>query len=150
MTRRRVESIPDAVRVTEGLRHTGYTPETAIADLIDNSIAAGATEIGVRLSKGFDNTYTVWIGDNGCGMDEETLIRAMQYGSSRELARNKLSVYGLGMKMASTSFSSRFSVVTREKGGKTYSATYDLVEMKDHPWSFEVGEATEAQVLALN
>lgn len=150
MTRRRVESIPDAVRVTEGLRHTGYTPETAIADLIDNSIAAGATDIGVRLSKGFDNTYTVWIGDNGCGMDEETLIRAMQYGSSRELARNKLSVYGLGMKMASTSFSSRFSVVTREKGGKTYSATYDLVEMKDHPWSFEVGEATEDQILALN
>lgn len=150
MTRRRVESIPDAVRVTEGLRHTGYTPETAIADLIDNSIAAGATEVGVRLSKGFDNTYTVWIGDNGCGMDEETLIRAMQYGSSRELARNKLSVYGLGMKMASTSFSSRFSVVTREAGGKAYSATYDLIEMKDHPWSFEVGEATDDQVLALN
>jgi hypothetical protein len=150
MTRRRVESIPDAVRVTEGLRHTGYTPETAIADLIDNSIAAGATNVGVRLSKGFDGTYTVWIGDNGCGMDEETLIRAMQYGSSRELARNKLSVYGLGMKMASTSFSSRFSVVTREAGGKAFSATYDLIEMKDHPWSFEVGEATEDQVLALN
>jgi len=150
MSRRRVESIPDAVRVTEGLRHTGYTPETAIADLIDNSIAADATEVGVRLSKGFDNTYTVWIGDNGCGMDEPTLIRAMQYGSSRELARNKLSVYGLGMKMASTSFSSRFSVVTRELNGKAFSATYDLVEMKDHPWSFEVGEATEEQVLALN
>lgn len=150
MSRRRVESIPDAVRVTEGLRHTGYTPETAIADLIDNSIAAEATEVGVRLSKGFDNTYTVWIGDNGCGMDEPTLIRAMQYGSSRELARNKLSVYGLGMKMASTSFSSRFTVVTRELNGKAYSATYDLVEMADHPWSFEVGEATEDQIVALD
>ena len=122
MTRRRVESIPDAVRVTEGLRHTGYTPETAIADLIDNSIAADATEIGVRLSRGFDNTYTVWIGDNGCGMDEATLIRAMQYGSSRELARNKLSVYGLGMKMASTSFSSRCSVVIWE------SANFNISE----------------------
>ena len=149
MSRRRVESIPDAVRVTEGLRHTGYTPETAIADLIDNSIAAEATEVGVRLSKGFDNTYTVWIGDNGCGMDEPTLIRAMQYGSSRELARNKLSVYGLGMKMASTSFSSRFTVVTRELNGKAFSATYDLVEMADHPWSFEVGEATDEQIIAL-
>jgi hypothetical protein len=150
MTRRREESIPDAVRVTEGLRHTGYTPETAIADLIDNSIAAGATEVGVRLSKGFDNTYTVWFGDNGCGMDEPTLIRAMQYGSSRELARNKLSVYGLGMKMASTSFSTRFTVVTREEKGKAFSATYDLAEMAAHPWSFEVGEATEEQIEALN
>jgi hypothetical protein len=83
-------------------------------------------------------------------MDEPTLIRAMQNGSSRELARNKLSFYGLGMKMASTSFSSRFSVVTRENNGKAFSATYDLVEMKDHPWSFDVGEATEDQIIALN
>ena len=149
MSRRRIESIPDAVRVTEGLRHTGYTPETAIADLIDNSISAGATEIGVKLSRVFDNTYTVWVGDNGCGMDEETLIRAMQYGSSRELARNKLSVYGLGMKMASTSFSKRFSVVTREKNSKTYVATYDLDEMAAHPWSFEIDEANEQQKIAL-
>jgi hypothetical protein len=148
---RRVESIPDAVRVTEGLRHTGYKPKTAIADLIDNSIAAQATEIGIRLSKNFDNTYTVWVGDNGCGMDEETLIKAMKYGSSRELARNKLSVYGLGLKMASSSFSKRFSVVTREKkGGSVYCATYDLDEMADHPWTFQVGRATEQQIIALD
>jgi hypothetical protein len=150
MNRRRVESIPDAVRVTEGLRHTGYTPEVAIADLIDNSIAADARRIGVRLSRGFDNLYTVWVGDDGCGMSEETLVRAMQYGSSRDLARNKLSVYGLGMKMASTSFSSKFTVVTRETNGDTYSATYDLVEMKEHPWTFMVGPATEEQISALN
>jgi hypothetical protein len=149
MTTRRIESIPDAVRVTEGLRHTGYTPETAIADLVDNSISAGASEVGVRLSREFDNTYTVWVGDNGCGMDEKTLIRAMQYGSSRELARNKLSVYGLGMKMASTSFSKRFSVVTRENNSKAYVATYDLDEMAEHPWSFEIGEANSDQIIAL-
>lgn len=147
---RRVESIPDAVRVTEGLRHTGYKPKTAIADLIDNSIAANATEIGVRLSKNFDNTFTVWVGDNGCGMNEEILIQAMKYGSSKELARNKLSVYGLGLKMASSSFSKRFSVVTREKDNTAYCATYDLDEMADHPWTFQVGKASEQQVIALD
>lgn len=147
---RRVESIPDAVRVTEGLRHTGYKPKTAIADLIDNSIAANATEIGVRLSKNFDNTFTVWVGDNGCGMNEEMLIQAMKYGSSKELARNKLSVYGLGLKMASSSFSKRFSVVTREKDNSVYCATYDLDEMADHPWTFQVGQASEQQVIALD
>ena len=147
---RRVESIPDAVRVTEGLRHTGYKPKTAIADLIDNSIAANATEIGVRLSKNFDNTFTVWVGDNGCGMNEDMLIQAMKYGSSRELARNKLSVYGLGLKMASSSFSKRFSVVTREKENSVYCATYDLDEMADHPWTFQVGKASEQQVIALD
>lgn len=147
---RRIESIPDAVRVTDGLRHTGYTPETAIADLIDNSIAASADEIGVRLSKNFDQTYTVWVGDNGCGMSEEILIQAMQYGSSKLLARNSLSVYGLGMKMASTTFSRRFSVITREKGKETFAATYDLDEMADHPWTFVVGPADEQQVIALD
>lgn len=147
---RRVESIPDAVRVTEGLRHTGYKPKTAIADLIDNSIAANATEIGVRLSKNFDNTYTVWVGDNGCGMNEETLIQAMKYGSSKDLARNKLSVYGLGLKMASSSFSKRFSVVTREMGSTVYCATYDLNEMAEHPWTFQVGKANEQQIIALD
>lgn len=150
MTKRRIESIPDAVRVTEGLRHTGYTPETAIADLIDNSVSAGATQVGVRLSRTFDNMYTVWVGDNGCGMDEATLIKAMQYGSSKELARNSLSVYGLGMKMASTSFSKRFTVVTRELNSKAYAATYDLDEMAEHPWSFEIGEASSEHIKALN
>lgn len=147
---RRVESIPDAVRVTEGLRHTGYKPKTAIADLIDNSIAASATEVGVRLTKKFDQEYTVWVGDNGCGMDEETLIAAMKYGSSKELARNKLSVYGLGLKMASTSFSKRFTVVTREVDKPAYAATYDLDEMADHPWTFQVGNANEQQIQALD
>ena len=149
-TKRRIESIPDAVRVTEGLRHTGYTPKTAIADLIDNSVAANSTVVGVRLSRNFDQSYTVWVGDNGCGMNEETLIAAMKYGSARELARNKLSVYGLGLKMASSSFSKRFTVVTREAKKEVFAATYDLDEMAEHPWSFQVGEADKEQIIALD
>jgi hypothetical protein len=149
MERRRVKSIPNAVRVTEGLRNTGYTPETAIADLIDNSISADATQINVNLSQSFDKKHTVWIGDNGCGMNEATLERAMQYGSSKELAKNGLSVYGLGMKMASTSFTKRFTVVTREKNGTAFSATYDLDEMETNPWEFEMGLANEEQIAAL-
>lgn len=149
-TKRRIESIPDAVRVTEGLRHTGYTPKTAIADLIDNSVAANSTVVGVRLSRNFDQSYTVWVGDNGCGMNEETLIAAMKYGSARELARNKLSVYGLGLKMASSSFSKRFTVVTREAKKEVFAATYDLDEMAEYPWSFQVGEADKEQIIALD
>jgi len=150
MVTRRIESIPDAKRVTDGLRHSGYTPETAIADLIDNSIAAGANRVSVKLAKQVDQTFLVWIGDNGCGMDEATLIKAMQYGSDKTLARTGLSVYGLGMKMASTTFSKRFSVVTREKGATAYTATYDLDEMGEHPWSFTVGESTPGQINALD
>lgn len=147
---RRIESIPDAKRVTDGLRHSGYTPETAIADLIDNSIAADADKVSIKITKQVDQTYLVWIGDNGCGMDESTLIKAMQYGSDKNLARSGLSVYGLGMKMASTTFTKRFSVVTREMNSKAFTATYDLDEMEDHPWSFTVGESTPNQIKALD
>ena len=147
---RRIQSIPDAMRVTEGLRHSGYTPETAIADLIDNSIAAGASNISIRLSKQVNQSYIVWIGDDGCGMNEETLIRAMQYGSDRNLARSGLSVYGLGMKMASTTFTKKFSVATREEGKEAVTATYDLNEMVEHPWSFTVDKSSPIHIAALN
>ncbi len=147
---KRIQSIPDAQRVTEGLRHSGYTPETAIADLVDNSIAAGAENIMIRLSRQVDQSYLVWIGDDGCGMSEETLIRAMQYGSDKDLARSGLSVYGLGMKMASTTFTKKFSVVTREKGRDAVTATYDLNEMAEHPWSFTVDKSSSVYISALD
>lgn len=149
MAKERIQAIPNAVRVTDGLRHSGYTPETAIADLVDNSVAAGATQVGLRLSKQLDQTYVVWIGDNGCGMDRETLKSAMFYGSDKSLARNALSVYGLGMKMASTTFSKRFSVVSRTLGGEAFTATYDLNDMGEHPWSFTLGESTPGEIDAL-
>ena len=38
---------PDVARVSEGLRDTGYEFNTAIADIVDNSIAAGATVVGI-------------------------------------------------------------------------------------------------------
>ena len=150
MTQERIVSIPDAKRVTDGLRHSGYTPQTAIADLIDNSIAAGASRVSVKLSKQVDQTFLVWIGDNGCGMDRATLIGAMQYGSSKSLANSGLSVYGLGMKMASTTFSKKFSVVTRRDNSPAFTATYDLDEMGEHPWSFMINDSTPAQINALN
>lgn len=145
MNKKRVQSLPDAVRVMEGLRHVSYTPETALADLIDNSIAAGATKVGVRINEKFDGSYQVIIADNGCGMDQKTLEAAMQYGSSKSLARTSLSVYGLGMKMASTSFSRVFTVVTRENGKEAFAATYNLDDQVNDPWTFEIGSATVMQ-----
>ena len=41
---------PDAARVMEGLRDTGYDFNTAIADIVDNSIAADATKVSVHIA----------------------------------------------------------------------------------------------------
>lgn len=51
-----IEAIPDPGRTMEGLRDTGYSFETAVADLIDNSIAADAKVIDVRVEWIFAET----------------------------------------------------------------------------------------------
>jgi hypothetical protein len=149
MTGRRVKSQPNAVRAMQGLRRTGYTPQTAIADIIDNSISAGATKVHIKHSPNPEYSV-VYIADNGCGMSEATLEEAMRYGSSQDLANSNLSVYGLGMKLASSTFSERFTVVTRDKYGIASSATWDLTEQHDTPWEMWIGPAKVAHIAVLN
>ena len=67
-----VENLPDPERVIEGLRDTGYDLNTAMADIIDNSIAANADIIRVTTNISPSNEITIYIADNGCGMDFET------------------------------------------------------------------------------
>lgn len=92
--------------------------ETAIADLIDNSITAGANKITITGSyKGKDTA--IFILDNGRGMDEGSLKNAMRLGSSSPLdSRDKadLGRFGLGLKTASFSQCRKFTVVSKHKG----------------------------------
>ena len=54
---------PDPSRVMEGLRDTGYDFNTAIADLIDNSIAANATVVKVHVDVNPSQEFEVYILD---------------------------------------------------------------------------------------
>ena len=146
----RFNSQPDALRVMEGYRNSGYTPQSAIADLIDNSISAGATKVAVLVSPKVDGTWKAYIADNGCGMNKDILVKAMQYGSSQQLGKSNLNVYGLGMKVASSSFSRRFTVVSRGTSGESLAATWDLDEMIEHPWEFTMDSANSVQLGYLN
>lgn len=146
----RIQSLPDASRTLTGLAHQGYTPQTAIADIIDNSIAAGATLVDVVISPQPNNLAIVRITDNGSGMDGETLKSAMQIGSPKGLAKTSLSVYGMGLKAASMSFSRRFSVVSRASGQESVVAIWDMDAQVENPWTIEFGVATDAQVKALS
>lgn len=106
---------PDPSRTIESLRDTGYSFKTAIADIVDNSIAANATtvRIDVRLLPVDDIQPIVTIADNGCGMDDAGLLNAMRYGSARRANSNSLGKFGLGLKTASTSFCRKLSVISR-------------------------------------
>ena len=66
---------PDPSRVMEGLRDTGYDFNTAVADIVDNSIAANATVVKVDVIMNPSGNVNIYIADNGCGMDAETWCR---------------------------------------------------------------------------
>ncbi|MEJ0022920.1 MAG: ATP-binding protein [Alphaproteobacteria bacterium] len=68
---RTIDIPPKASALINSLRGLGYSPETAIADLVDNSITAGATAVEVDL-RWNDGHPSAAIFDNGCGMNEKT------------------------------------------------------------------------------
>ena len=110
---------PDPERVMEGLRDTGYNFNTALADIIDNSIAADATRIDISIDLNPKGELTVYVADNGTGMDEAGLQNAMRYGSKQRSDPSSLGKFGLGLKTGSTAFCRCLSVVSRGQGDNT-------------------------------
>jgi hypothetical protein len=106
------EVTPSAARLTESLRDIGYDFPTAVADLVDNSIAADAAN--VRIDIDFDGVdSSVSIIDDGVGMTANGLGEALRYGTRRDYARGELGRYGLGLKTAPLSQCRRVTVVSR-------------------------------------
>jgi len=118
---------PEACSMIETFRAIGYSIETAIADILDNSISAGAENIWIDyLWKGPDTI--IGIMDDGCGMDNGELIQAMRPGTISPLAeRNEhdLGRFGLGLKTASFSQCRKFCVISKKNNSKSYW-TWDL------------------------
>lgn len=109
---------PRADALVESLRAFGYSPEAAIADLVDNSISAGARTVDVDLVWNGRKSI-VRIVDDGRGMPEERLLAAMRPGSTsplEERAETDLGRFGLGLKTASFSQARELTVVSRERG----------------------------------
>ena len=136
---------PNTARVVDGFRDTGYSFEASIADLIDNSIEAGASRISVQISLTAEREVLVHVADDGCGMDLYGLENAMRYGSSKKEDQHRLGRFGLGLKTASTSFCRRLTVLTsRETIGDAplFASTWDLDEIAlQNKWILTLGEA---------
>lgn len=120
---------PDPARVMEGLRDTGYKFNTAMADLVDNSIAANATKIKVSVTMSPNGEVSVYIADNGCGMNFEGLKNAMRYGSMRRADASSLGKFGLGLKTASTAFCRSLSLVSKDCESDYHKVQWDLDEV---------------------
>jgi len=111
---REVTLQPSASSLTESMRDIGYSLATAIADIIDNSITAKATDVDVFCDLTGENPTLVII-DNGRGMTEEKLLLAMKHGSANPKqvrAPNDLGRFGLGLKTASFSQCRNLTVIS--------------------------------------
>jgi hypothetical protein len=111
----------------ESLRSMGYRLETALADVIDNSVAAGARNISVRFLWANAEPW-IAILDDGHGMTQPELIEAMRFGSRSPHARradDDLGRFGLGMKTASISQCRLLTVISRV-GGTLSACSWDL------------------------
>jgi hypothetical protein len=109
---------PEAAALFESLRAYGYSTESAIADLIDNSIAARATQIDVCFEWRGENSWA-YVLDNGSGMTEPGLSSAMRPGSQHPAQVRQdddLGRFGLGMKTASVSQCKNLSVISKKDG----------------------------------
>jgi hypothetical protein len=139
---------PGAKRLIEGYKGLDYNLETAVADLIDNSIAAEAKKISVEIRlKSKNHPTNIVIADDGRGMDKNTLIEAMRYGSKKIYSDNDLGKFGLGLKTASLNQTNLLTVVTKKNSSdKVLIARWDIqyVTQKDS-WSLQILEAKDLE-----
>lgn len=122
-----VELIPHPALLIESLRSIGYTLETAVADIIDNSITADADRISVQFMWSGGNPW-IAIMDNGHGMSPKALHDAMRFGSISPLTKRSkadLGRFGLGMKTASLSQCRSVTVISKA-GGRLSACAWDL------------------------
>lgn len=110
---RREEIIPSAARLLGSLRDLGYDFGNAVADLIDNSITAGASRVDVTIH--FDGPDSwVRIADDGDGMSATAISEAMRLGSTgKDYGNDDLGKFGLGLKTASLSQARSLTVASR-------------------------------------
>lgn len=135
--------IPNPEFLIKSISEQGYSFEAAIADLVDNSISSCAKKIEI-LTRTAEEPFRLFLADDGLGMSEEELKNNMKFpSSSPDLDRNKsdLGRFGLGMKTASFSQTRKFTVISRKKGEREFSA---------RTWDLKVLEVTEEWKLIIN
>jgi hypothetical protein len=145
-------------RFIQATRDSGYKgTESALSELIDNSIQAGATRVAIRMV-GIEEEYAgrgqprqprvveVAIADNGRGMDAELLRRALRFGdTSRFNDRSGLGRFGMGLPNASVSQCERVEVYSWQRGQRPLWTYIDVQEIADSAMN-EVPKPVESAI----
>lgn len=141
-------AVPRPHAMIESLRSVGYTLHTAIADIVDNSIAASAKSVWVDFHWAGKGS-TVGITDDGVGMTENVLTEAMRPGTQSPLAERSsrdLGRFGLGLKTASFSQCRSLTVTTKKTNRPHAVRRWDLDYVEqENEWRLLKAPAVEAE-----
>lgn len=135
----------------KSIAEQGYSLETSLADLIDNSVTAGADKVEILIDT--ENLpFTLFLADNGNGMNEKMLGRCMKFPSSSmesERSTDDLGRFGLGMKTASFAQTRKFTALSRTKEDDFFAGrTWDVAHLKQvKEWQIIINEAPEIKTL---
>jgi hypothetical protein len=131
--------IPGA-QLMESMRAVGYSLATAIADIVDNSLAAEASAVSIQFSMDVEEPFLAIL-DDGKGMSAERARDAMRLagtGTNIQRGERDLGRFGLGLKTASLSQCRRLTVVTKS-AGVTTGLVWDLDHLlESERWSIVV------------
>ena len=134
------------------LQNNGYKNSVyAIAEIIDNSIQAGANKIDVIIVN--DTTQAssiseILIIDNGAGMNEEDFSKALMMNSgTRGGAKQGLGKYGQGLPNSSISQTKRVEVYTTQAEKSLYNyIDLDEIFETQEPFLPEIEEVSEINI----
>jgi len=123
----------------KSIAEQGYTLESALADLIDNSITSSASEVNL-VSGMMHGNHCMFIADNGDGMSDNTLLEALRMPSqSMENARlsKDLGRFGLGLKTASFSQARKVTVISKIENQDQYCAYCWDLKYLEEDWNLK-------------
>lgn len=137
----------NAARVLFGISRIGYTPASAICDIIDNSVTAKASHVRILIKKKNEaynlnkknNVEEYLIIDDGKGMSEAQIDNALDLGSTDAFySQDTLSKFGLGLKSASFAQGDRLEVISSDGLGTGFYKEYvDLEDIGEEYFSVQ-------------
>jgi hypothetical protein len=107
-----------------------HTLEAAVAELVDNSIDAGAGHVLIRFVREGPRLVRLLIVDDGAGMDEAAINVAMTVGGERSYTSDEIGRFGLGLKAASFSQANSVTVVSKARDRRPVGKRWRIEQAK--------------------
>jgi hypothetical protein len=121
--------LPPAPRSLEALGRN-HTLEAALAELVDNSIDAGAAHVLIRFVQHHGRLDQLVVVDDGRGMSKHEIDVAMTVGGERDYNAGEIGRFGFGLKAASFSQANVLTVLSRKPRGRAVGRRWQLEHAK--------------------